>query len=212
MDGGPIGLALLGSYLLWLNVHFTLDVLGISSRFGPLLNAKSAYTAVGLGLTYAYYVHPEADYHSGVYTALVILSAGFYLYHVWHIHRFSLFLHHVATTTVLCYVLRYGDFDTALGNLAVFLLGGSLITEPLVLLRRFLKRIHMYSGAVKQIVSWTFACSFSTVRLAGWCVQIGKYFLSPDADVIIEALLSVIFVLSIFFSYRILKFAREGSL
>ena len=212
MDVGPIGLGVLGSFVLWWDVHFLLEILGIAKRFGPLVNAKSTYTFVGLALTYAYYVHPEAESHNEVYVTFLALSAGFYLYHVWQTHRFSLLLHHVATTAVICYVLHYGDVDTATGNLAVFLLGGSLVTEPLVLLRRFLRRTHMYSGLPKLIVGWSFALSFSTVRLAGWCVQIVKYCLSPDADVVIEVLLCVIFVLSIVFSCRIMQCAIDGSL
>ena len=212
MDVAPIFLSVLGSALLWCNLQFSLDVSGVAARLGPFVNAKSIYTFVGLSLSYSYYRHPNSDIHLHVYTALLVLSAGFYLFHVFYIHRFSVFLHHLATSTVLCYVLHNGAVDTAVGDLSVFILGGSLVTEPLVLLRRFLKRNDVYSGVVKKGVSWTFAFFFSIVRLGGWCVQIGRYVMTPDADLFIEAMLTAILLLSVFFSFRIIKFAFRGLL
>ena len=212
MDVESIYLSVLGGTLLWFNLQFLLDVSGIAARLGPFINAKSTYAFAGLYLAYLYYVHPHSDNHECFYTAFIVLSAGFYLFHMFYVRRFLVLLHHVATSTVLCYVLRFSAVDTALGNLAVFILTGSLVTEPLILLRRLLKRVGAYSGAIKEGISWCFALSFSTVRLAGWCVQIGRYCLTPDADGFIEVLLAVIFLLSIAFSYRIMKMAFHGSL
>ena len=214
MYPGLVARSVSGSYLLWLDLHFIMELVGISARCGWLLNAKSLYTAIALRLSYLYYVWPRSDGSNALadaYTNLLVLSAGFFAYDVSQNRRFSLLLHHLATSAVLCYVLQGYSSDAAKGDLAVFILCGSVITEPIILLRRCLKRLNRYSSNVKRGLGWFFAVSFSVVR-ALWCMRIADYTLRPDRDLFITAVLVVIAVLNIYFSVRILCMAIKDLL
>ena len=208
MDPGLAALSASGSLLLWTNLHYLLRLLGVSADYGWLLNTKFVYTFVVLRLAYLYHAGPHSESHAEVYTNLLVLSAGFNLYHMTQVVRRSVLLHHVSTATVLCYILCTGGVDTPVGDLAAFILGGSVVTEPLIFLRRALKRVGVYSGGVKRGVGWILAVSFSVVRVA-WVIRIVVYFLSPGVDLFIAGILVVIVVLSVYFSCRMLNMARE---
>ena len=209
MELGLVALSVFGSLLLWTNLYLLLRLFRVSDLCGWLLNAKSVYSVVVLRQVYLYYAQPHSDTHTDVYTDLLVLSAGFNLYHTSVVVRRSVLLHHIATSTVLSYILCFaGGVDTQVGDLTVFILGGSVVTEPVIYLRRALRRVQLYSGGVKQGVGWILAVAFSTVRVA-WCVRILKYFLSPGVDLFIAGILIVIFALSVYFSIRLLSMAKD---
>ena len=208
LEPGVVSLSVLGSFFIWTNLHLLLRLLGVASRWGWLLNSKSAYTAVVLCHAYLYYTRPLSESHADVYTDLLVWSAGFHLYHTTQIDLRSVILHHISTSTVLSYILCTGGVDTPVGDLTVFILGGSVLTEPIIYLRRALRRMRIYSGNVQKGVGWIFAVSFSVVRTA-WCVRIVNYFFSPGLDLFIAGILIVIFVLSAYFSCRLMKMARD---
>ena len=215
MDVGPASLAVFGSVVLWINVHFVLDVTGATSRYGRFLTVNSLHTCFVLGLLCLINLQPIADHRAEYNTSLLVLSAGFYLYHLWRIPVYGneagllLYMHHITTVTILVYGLHYKNLETALDDSTVFL-GSSLITELLLVVKRLLKFFDMYSDVLKYVLNWTYACSFTIIRLS-WGIKICKYILS-DGDVIFEALFVLLFILGLVFSYRIVKFTYDGLL
>ena len=211
MDVGHAALAVFGSLVLWINVHFLLDVTGTSSRCGRFLTVNSLHTFFMLWLLCMTHVQSDADHRAEYFTYLLILSSGFYLYHLWRIYRKGasplLYVHHILTAAILIYVLCYRNPDTTLNDLIIFM-GSSLITDPLLVLKRLLKYFDVYSDVLGCVLNWTYACLFSIIRL-GWGVKI--YFLT-DVDVIFEALMVFLFILGLVFSCRIVKFTYDGLL
>ena len=211
MDFGHVNLAVVGSLLLWINVQFLLDVSGVTPRFGQFVSVKTVHTFVVLGLLGIQYMVNIVPNVSEFYSFLIILSAGFFLYHFLKLYESGtgllLYLHHITTVTILIYVLRYRN--TALDRLTI-LLGSSLIMEPLLVFKRDCKVFDLYSDVLKCIVNWTYASSFSMIRL-GWGVMVANDLLCTDVDMIVKALLIVIFIMNIVFSCRILiKLAYDG--
>ena len=189
-------------------MYWLLYVLNTIRHFGTFLNVKTVYTSLSLGLVYVFF---DNTYHADVFTALLALSVGFYLFHLTQIRRVIILRHHIATISVLSYLLRYGDGEE-LANVTVGIVGGSLITEPLEMFKEFLKDNGMYSGTLRQVVRWTFACSFGGIRLLGFGFYIVKYFFSPGMDVIIQTFVAVLFYTSAVFSLRIFEIAYKDLL
>ena len=214
MDVERVALAVSGSLVLWINVHFVLDVTGATSRYGRFLTVNSVHAFFMLGLLCVNHVQSDADHRAEYFTYLLVLSSGFYLYHLWRIYRKGagplLYVHHILTATILIYVLRYMSSDEYLSDLILFI-GSSLITEPVLVFKRLLKYFDLYSDVLGCVLNWTYACLFSMIRLS-WGVKIYKDYFFTDVDVIFEALMVFLFILGLVFSCRIVKFTYDGLL
>ena len=209
-----VNLAVLGSLLLWINVQFFLDVSGAIRRFGQFVSVKTVHTFVVLGLLGLQYTVNVLPNAADFYFFLLTLSAGFFLFHILKLYENRagplLYVHHMTTVTVLAYALNYRSVDTALDQLTFFL-GSSLIMEPLLVFKRVLKFLDIYSDALKYFVNWTYASSFAIIRL-GWGIKIAKDILYTDVDMIAEPLLIVVFIMNIAFICRIIKLAYNDSM
>lgn len=217
LEPATVALSLLGSLCLWTILHFVFRVLHSYGGCGWLLNTKAAHTAfVLIQVLIFYYYCTRSEISNGLshtYTDLLVVSAGFNVYHMsQELNRPAIILHHFCTVTLLSYVLCNGSTaDWTVGNLAVFILAGSVLTEPLIYFRRALKRIGVSSTDVRESIGWIFFAAFSVVRIT-WIVKTVRYFLSPEADYFIVAFLAVIMVLSVYFCCCLFHMAKKKKL
>ena len=206
--------AVLGSFLLWTNIYLLLYALLLPLHCSAECTCRIVTTlhafllsVLGLGSMFALGPWPFeylGQSNTELHTDTVVLSLGYFVFDfVWCVimqtEGLVMLLHHVASMFGFGYVLYSGRYGCEITGV----LGASEITNPLVQLRWFLKHGKLYSGTLEQVVDWTFASVFCSIRLGVGSIFFSVFFLSPHVDMIARLGGTGFYVISVVFSIQV---------
>lgn len=186
-------LAILGSFLVWLNIYNCIYVVnhkhsaewncrmvaGLHGTCSAILCFISAFI---LGpWPFSYIGYPPNSLHCNI----IVISFGYFLFDLlWCLYMKTeglvMLTHHVLSILGLMYVMRYNIY----GCESTAILGASEFTNPLLQLRWFLKQSKKYSGDVALIIDWSFVVFFFGARVVVGSALYVWLMLSPRMEVI----------------------------
>ena len=214
MDASPL-LAVLGSFLFWLDIYLLLHVLRrrwtaewtcrvVTTTHATIVTALCLLSTLELGNLPFYYIGKAS---TRLHLVIVFLSIGYFTFDfAWCVRMRTegpvMLLHHAVSIFGFSYVLYTGRYGCEI----ITVLAGSEVTNPLLQLRWFLKELGRYSGALEKVVDWTFVFLFCSIRMGAGTVFWYFFFFSPEVDVIARCGGTVFYVISVIFGVQILSY------
>ncbi len=183
-----VALAVLGSFLVWVNSYNILLAINIKQSaecncrilsgfhgvFSTLLCFVSAFI---LGpWPFSYVGFPPNQLHC----AIIVVSLGYFLFDLlWCMYmqteEYIMLVHHLLSLLGLSYVLWFNLYGCEITSI----LGASELTNPILQLRWFFKQSGKYTGTVEKLIDWSFFILFVCARIILGSALYIKLFLSP---------------------------------
>lgn len=188
-----IALAILGSFLLWLNLYNIICAINwkhsaewncriVAGLHGTVSAVVCFISAFILGpWPFNYIGYPPNMLHCNI----IVVSFGYFLFDLlWCLYMKTeglvMLTHHILSIMGYMYVLRYNIY----GCESSAILGASEFTNPLLQLRWFLKQSGKYSGTVAATVDLTFCFCFFGARVVVGSALYITLLVSPRMEVI----------------------------
>lgn len=214
-DGGDIVLAVIGSFLLWIDFYFFLHVINrkcsaewncriVTAIHGALSASLCLVSVVVLGpWPFNYLGEKSTEFH----TAIMIISLGYFLFDfLWCMYMQTegrvMLAHHVVSLLGLAYVLYQGRYGSEL----TAVMGASECTNPLLQLRWFMKETGHYTGKKAILVDYLFVSLFWAARLGAGSVFHYVCQTSPKLNLFVKAGGQAFYIISVVFGIQILLF------
>lgn len=167
-------LAIIGSFLIWLNLYNIIYIINwkstaewncriVAALHGTVSATLCFISAFILGpWPFNYIGYPPNSFHCSI----LVISFGYFMFDLlWCLYMktegFVMLTHHLLSIMGLMYVLRYNIY----GCESSAILGASEFTNPLLQLRWFLKQSGKYSGNTALLIDWSFVFFFWGARV-----------------------------------------------
>ena len=167
-------LAIIGSFLLWLNLYNIIYIINwkstaewncriVAALHGTVSATLCFISAFILGpWPFSYIGYPPNLFQCNI----LVLSFGYFMFDlIWCLYMKTegivMLTHHLLSIMGLMYVLRYNIY----GCESSAILGASEFTNPLLQLRWFLKQSGQYSGNTALLIDWSFVFFFWGARV-----------------------------------------------
>lgn len=213
--GGDLGLAVLGSFLLWTDFYFIIHLLNrrCSAEWNcRIITGVHGALSAGLCLISALVVGPWPFSYLGeksteLHTAIMIISLGYFLFDfLWCLYMKTegrvMLAHHIVSLLGLAYVLHHGRYGSEL----TAVMGASECTNPLLQLRWFMKETHNYTGKKAALVDYLFVLLFLSARLGVGTVFHYVCQTSPKLNLFVKAGGQAFYIISVIFGVQVCLF------
>jgi hypothetical protein len=213
--GGDVGLAVVGSFLLWTDIYLLLRLLNrrcsaewncrtITALHGALSASLCLISAVIVGpWPFSYVGEKSTEFH----TVIMVISLGYFLFDfLWCLYMRTegpvMLAHHVVSLLGLAYVLNQGRYGSEL----TAVMGASECTNPLLQLRWFMRETGHYTGRKALLVDYLFVSLFLAARLGAGSVFHYVCQTSPKLNLIIKAGGQAFYIISVIFGIQLCMF------
>ena len=205
-------LAILGSFLLWLNLYNCIYIANwkhsaewncriVAGLHGTVSATFCFISAFILGpWPFTYIGYPPNSLHCSI----LVLSFGYFLFDLlWCLYMQTeglvMLTHHILSILGMMYVLRYDIY----GCESSAILGASEFTNPLLQLRWFLKQTNRYSGNTAAFVDWSFVFFFFGARVVVGSALYVCLLLSPRMEVVAKLGGTMMYCVGVIFSIHL---------